>query len=226
MGPDKGKKLTTTKPSNDLDKLRQQVASHSAGGAHMQRHACRTGQAVAYTWRKPTGSLCAIGWTGKSQTPWKGCAYRFSTEQARREYVAQIFAAATAAAESTARRRTERATQRAAGHPLKVGDVLQAVWGYEQTNVDYYEITRLAGPTQVEYRRIGCQREETASMQGQSVPSPGQYIGEAKRARVCDWGDRDSIRVGSSGHHAKRMQPVAHVGTVRVYAASNWTAYG
>lgn len=34
-------------------------------------------------------------------------------------------------------------------HSLKVGDILSASWGYEQTNVDFYQVIALKGKTMV-----------------------------------------------------------------------------
>lgn len=33
------------------------------------------------------------------------------------------------------------------GHTLKVGDILDASWGYDQTNVDFYEVVRVTPGT-------------------------------------------------------------------------------
>lgn len=96
--------------------------------------------------------------------------------------------------------------------------------GYEQTNIDYYEVVQLVGFQTIEYRQIAGQSEATGDMQGVSVPAPGHYIGEAKRARVSTYGNRDSIRVSSCAIASKMT---AHtVGGVRCYPASSWTAYG
>ena len=76
----------------------------------------------------------------------------------------------------------------------------------------------------VEYRKIGYQSEDTGHMQGECVPAPGQYIGEPKRAKVTEFGERDSIRVYSFAC-AYKMKPTILPGGVKVYGSSHWTAY-
>lgn len=43
-------------------------------------------------------------------------------------------------------------------HDYKPGDVLSAVWGYEQTNVDYYEVTAIT-PGTVTVRKIASEKK-------------------------------------------------------------------
>ncbi len=41
-----------------------------------------------------------------------------------------------------------------AARTLQAGDILSASWGYDQTNVDFYQVTRLIGNQSVEIRKI------------------------------------------------------------------------
>ena len=43
-------------------------------------------------------------------------------------------------------------------HPIKVGDVLYSSWGYEQTNIDFYQVIRLRGKKQIVVRPIASKR--------------------------------------------------------------------
>ena len=49
----------------------------------------------------------------------------------------------------------KKAAQAAGVNPFKVGDVLYSSWGYEQTNVDFYQITRVSEKS-VWYKKIQC----------------------------------------------------------------------
>lgn len=40
---------------------------------------------------------------------------------------------------------------------VKVGDVFCVSWGYEQTNIDFYQVVALRGTTQAVFRRIGSE---------------------------------------------------------------------
>ena len=78
-----------------------------------------------------------------------------------------------------------RAKRRAANvRKLVIGDILVSSWGYEQTNIDYYQVTKLVGKASVEITPIGQRRKETAFMQGTCVPVPGDFTGEPLRKRV------------------------------------------
>lgn len=52
--------------------------------------------------------------------------------------------------EMVAKRRAERS----APHTLKVGDILYSSWGYDQTNVNFYQVTNIVGKNSVEIREI------------------------------------------------------------------------
>ncbi|MCH9730656.1 MAG: hypothetical protein K0U84_13445 [Actinomycetia bacterium] len=95
---------------------------------------------------------------------------------------------------------------------LSVGDVLRCSWGYEQTNVDFYEVTRLAGKLSADLRPIAQTRESTGDMTGYASPEPGNYTGPAFRRRVND----DSVRI-SSYSFARKCAP-----DERAY----WSSYG
>lgn len=66
---------------------------------------------------------------------------------------------------------------------LNIGDILDSHWGYEQTNVDYYEVVGLT-PKGVKIRQIESQRSYTGSMCGECVPVKGMYRGDVKTKQV------------------------------------------
>lgn len=72
--------------------------------------------------------------------------------------------------------------------PLTVGDILVASWGYEQTNYDYYQVTRLVGKQSVEIRELARQAAESGFMQGDCVPVKGAFKGELMVKRVNEHG--------------------------------------
>lgn len=129
-------------------------------------------------------------------------------------------------AEAMAARRAELAAQRreklAKPHGLQVGDVLHSTWGYEQTNIDYYQVTAVIGVRTVEVRKIGCQSQETAYMSGVSVPAPGNFTGPVMRKKVDEYGQVNVLN--ASYGRAGRIEPVIVAG-VKCYKASNWTSY-
>lgn len=109
-----------------------------------------------------------------------------------------------------------------APNPLQLGDVLKATWGYEQTNVDYYQVIAVLGKS-VEVRAIkGEVVKTTGDMSGQCVPVPNQFIGAAYAKRV---GADGAIKVKSSGRWAyKKVSTV--VDGARLFEPDSFTTYG
>ena len=105
------------------------------------------------------------------------------------------------------------------GSGLQVGDVLSATWGYEQTNYNYYEVTKIIGKSMVEIREIKQMIEETEWMQGKCAPAPGEYIGEPMRRKAKNGGLRVTDCI-----YASKMS-YTEVAGVRLYEAGHYTSY-
>lgn len=162
----------------------------------------------------------AVGFSGKRAKPDFNCI--FQSKEVQQKYVAEWLAKLQAKAERKAERQAEAVAKRAAGHQLAVGDVLEAAWGYEQTNIDYYQVTALIGRCMVEVREIGRMAEQTGYLQGDCVPVKNQFKSEAMRRRVCD--DGRSVKVESWGIWARKIEP-KKVGGVEVYPVSSYSSY-
>lgn len=166
------------------------------------------------------GALAVIAYAGKRM---KRDAYYTMRDRAQAlQWAGEYMGKLQAAAQRQAERRMEKAAKRAAGHKLKPGDVLRCSWGYDQTNIDYYEVTRLIGARMVEIRAIGAESVESGSMTGECVPRHGHYIGEPMRKAVSDY-DGQSVRIASYAS-AHKIEP-REVGGVKVYPVDHWTAY-
>jgi hypothetical protein len=154
---------------------------------------------------------CVKGFSGRRQRA--DFYLRFPTKTAADAHVATWL-------DGIKQRAKAKAARSAVPHVLKVGDVLRSSWGYEQTNVDYYEVVSLAGAKTVELREIAGTREDTGDMQGISIPAPGKYIGEAFRRRV---GEGGAVKIGSCEWAFKKE--TIRVAGVEVFAPDRWTAY-
>lgn len=205
----------------DPAQLAQYRRSHAPELA--QHVKCKTGDAEAWIWTNEKGKPMAVGFVGKAQNPHDGGRLWFRTAEQRTAWVKRLFELAQRLATSKAIRAAEKAAARAKPHALQVGDVLEASWGYDQTNIEYFEITRLVGSQMVEFCEIGRETHDTGFMSGKCVPMPGNFIGKPRRARVSEYGARDSIRVHNCAN-AYKMQAQTVAG-VRVFGASSWTAY-
>lgn len=68
---------------------------------------------------------------------------------------------------------------------VKVGDIFESTWGYDQTNVDYYEVVGLTGAS-VKVRQIASTTARDTGLWAQRYvkPVPGQFIGEVMTKRI------------------------------------------
>ncbi len=169
---------------------------------------------VGIAGRAGTNTVGALGFSGKRNKP--DFNYLFRNEAARDKYVADYFAGVRAR-EAAASQRA--ASRKAAGRGVEVGDVLQCSWGYDQTNIDYYEVTALVGKTMVEIRPIAQQVQETGFMSGRCIPVPGKYVGEPMRKVAKD----GAVRI-TSYSSAYKIKPM-NVAGAKVYGSSYWSSY-
>ncbi len=106
--------------------------------------------------------------------------WRFGSEERRQEWLAQQQAAHEHALAAQAARKAERAKP----HAFKTGDVVCSSWGYDQTNVDFYVVTRTTAHF-VWLRPIAQRAEETLSMQGTCQPeTPIRPIGDEQKHKA------------------------------------------
>lgn len=67
---------------------------------------------------------------------------------------------------------------------VPVGTIYRSMWGYEQTNVDYYEVVKATAKTAT-LRQIATETIRAAGQMAEYVvPSPGEYVGEPFRRKV------------------------------------------
>jgi len=127
---------------------------------------------IVYLYQSEAGELYAIGYHRRATKP--AFHYRFASEEARATHVEHFFARLEARAAAVAERRAIFATP----HTLKVGDIVVNSWGWEQTNIDFYEVVK-ASPNYVWLLPISSHEvEQTGWMQGKKMPRPGQYLAE------------------------------------------------
>lgn len=144
--------------------------------------------AVAYTYESENGALYAIGYSGRRNKP--DFHYRYSSEQKRAEAVAAYFKRVEGVArykeEQKARQQELKAEFLA---KIEVGSIFGTCWGYEQTNVEWYQITDIKGST-VRLRRIAEEVTATGFMSGETKPLKGQFIGEEMKRIIRGTGIR------------------------------------
>lgn len=82
-------------------------------------------------------------------------------------------------------------------HGLKVGDILYASWGYDQTNVNFYQVTKVIGKATVEVREVQSKvvREDGYSVYVTALKGKWLRGSAPMKRRVSTQG---SIKINSS----------------------------
>lgn len=161
--------------------------------------------------RERNGRYCVKAFKGKARKP--AFNYYYRNPQARQEKIDSWHKELL----SHEQRKQER---KAKGNLLKVGDILKASWGYDQTNIDYYEVISLIGKTMVSVRELKQRRHYDDIDQGKCSPCPGEYASdEETRHKVING---TSIKVDHT--YARKIEPEIVAG-VRIYKGDSWTAY-
>lgn len=136
------------------------------------------------------GKLYAMGFKGKSNKPsFNG---RFRTAEFREQYIKNWLESVR---KSEAFKAEIRATRKAFVHSLKVGDILRTSWGYDQTNIDFYQVTELRGKCNVIIREIGQEQHQTTGLDSwTTMPALNSFRGEPMLKRVQEG---NCIRIAS-----------------------------
>jgi hypothetical protein len=165
------------------------------------------------------GGMCFVG---KAVKP--SWFYRFKSVEQRNKEIEQTFAKVQAKVDRKAQEKANK-SEAMNNHGVVAGDVFRCSWGYDQTNIDYYEVIAVTGKTAT-ICRIGCLSENTGWLQGESVPQLGAFIGKPKKKLIQKRSvDSEAYLTMSSFSTAFKMQPIAKVGNKPVYESSQWTAY-
>jgi len=98
-----------------------------------------------------------------------------------------------------------KAAEKVNKYGVKVGDVFYDSWGYEQTNIDFYQVIALRGATQVVLAAIGCESQSNGWCSAKVKPKKDDFLTGNYKTRQQD-GDSiiktvhkygDSIMAGS-----------------------------
>lgn len=182
----------------------------------------KSGSAVVYVYTTMSGKLGAVGYIGKAKKPALYFTYRDAGR--RNVSVVQFLRSAEENALYVGKKKAEKAARLSQPQEfLKVGDVLSASWGYDQTNIDYYQVTAVVGKRMVEICEIVSETQETGWLQGKCVPAVGNFAKDAKPMRkLVD--ENGGVRIASYAR-ATKVEQVMVSGVAVGYKPSSWTAY-
>jgi len=141
----------------------------------------KASSAVAYAY-EVCGQPYAIMYEGKRMKPSQ--YFRFRSQEHRAKEIEKFFSQVQRCEARSIERKAEKKAEMAKGHGLQGGEIFVCSWGYEQTQVEFFQVTRAISATMVEVRRIKGEYEYTHAMQGYATPSPGEFCGEPQRKRV------------------------------------------
>jgi hypothetical protein len=155
----------------------------------------KNSDAVVYVYER-IGKPYAMGFLPKAQKPVFN--HRYSTLKSREQRVRDFFEGVTAHKNLIAERRKARN----APHNVEVGAIFYTSWGYEQTNVDFYQVTRVISDRSVEVRKIGQNSTNTGSDTGYCVAVKDAFLEKEKpqRKQVAMFGGKPSLKIDD--HHA------------------------
>lgn len=148
-----------------------------------------------WTWDKD-GKPYGVAFAGKSNKPlW---LYRFQNESRRQQEVDATIRRRKEQIDEKVRRQKER---REFQHGLEPGTLLYSSWGYDQTNVDFYQVTKVVGK-QVEIRKVEKKVVRDSGPQVYVAPVPNRFTGPPKRKTPQKGGGRDGAYVKLDHNYA------------------------
>jgi len=186
------------------------VSSKISGAVVYLSRGSKTGRPSAVGYRTAGGKMMAFN-------------YSFKSDERRAEYVAEFLKGCDATVAARKDRAAARKADMAKPHNLKVGDVLHGSWGYDQTNVEFWEVTKLIGKRMVEIRENVCESIETGFMSGNAVPLAGKFTSKAAEVRRVN--ERNSVKLKSFGCYLSKADEVTVDGKKVGYRAMGWTSY-
>lgn len=143
-------------------------------------------------WRYEHGGvLFGVAFVGRAQKPtWR---YRFRSERQMQDIIDRTVADLRTRKRKKNDRRQERRQFR---HDLKVGTILYASWGYDQTNVDWYQVTE-SGEKSVVVREVASKIVKSDYGADYVVAVSGKFTGPPMK-KIVRQGNRIRITSYSS----------------------------
>jgi len=151
---------------------------------------------AVYTYESEKGTCYAVAFRGSAaRSEWH---HSYKNAEQRAEHVAAFHRSLQQSADYRAKKAAEK---RAWVNTAKVGDILNTSWGYDQTNVDFFVVTKVSGK-RVWVREIAADIEQTGFMSGKTWPAmPIRFVGEETMHTAQMNGEQGYCLV-IKGHHA------------------------
>lgn len=164
------------------------------------------------------GEKSAAGFSGKRGKP----DFYFSYQSVARmnDYIDSYTARLENAAADKAARREQAKVSKASDF-FKVDDILVSSWGYEQTNIDFYQVLEVKGKS-VLIREV-CKERHEDDMTGTCSPLVGEF--PDSKAPMLKRVDQFGYVTIASFAHAKLADRTEVLPGVYVYRPQHFTSY-
>jgi len=145
------------------------------------------------------GKPAAMGFGGKRSAP--DFHFTFADELKRNNYVSRYI---DGLIDRKKAKDDRTAKAKAFEHTLKVDDILYTSWGYDQTNIDFYQVTKVVGKKSVEIRRVHSTTVKTENDHRGAdyvIPMKDHFMGKDRgKTRLKRVSEGNSIRIASYAH--------------------------
>lgn len=132
---------------------------------------------------------CLVAFQGRAGKPY--AKFSFQTEQRREDYAQSLLASHL---KRSAAKKARQAERKAFRHTLKVGDILHSSWGYDQTNVDFYQVIEAREKT-VLIRSIRKESVGATGMDCDRVKAcPGDFV-ESQEPMLKKPGHNNTVNI-------------------------------
>ncbi len=134
---------------------------------------------------------------------------RRAEDEKVRQAVSEYTLAELAAELAYSERRASETTPNADG--VHVGDLFYSSWGYDQTNIDFYEVVGLRGKKTALIRRCPSKSEQTGDMTGGKRPIRCKVYGDTYtvKTKINDYTHQPAMRDPylEGRHHLSPVEP-------------------
>ena len=120
-------------------------------------------------------------------------------------------------------KKLERRAKQHAPHTLKVGEILRSSWGWEQTNVQYYQVVGVTRNS-VALCEVAQNTIETGFMSGECTPVPNSFIGKVFNRKVSMAAGSPSVKITNS-EWAYPEQPLMEVNGQQMFKPRYFSYY-
>ncbi len=147
-----------------------------------------TTDAVAYTNDYPDGTKYTVMVFGGKRTKYDKY-YGFKTKEDRENYILKYFAQQENLADSKKKWAEKQKAQAEENQKsYQVGDILVSCWGYDQTNIDFYQIVERTAKMATIQKIASEYLEYDSASEDKVVPAKDKFIGKPFKKKVGPYG--------------------------------------